>query len=197
MYTKAITVNLYTFHRNMSPIRGPFQGTDNTSSSHTERLRSGQTVCPPFPDPYLCPPQPMIPVCSCYSFSGTANFTLNNGTVVKHNRCCAVSDSLMSVPEWLAHHAGQKPFIVYIKRQVVVFHVPHLLIIKLPGSSWESVCELLNWIFCNSFIYFGVFMHLQAPVLSVSRCCLRREVGGISDDIFKSAHSLVQTSLCA
>lgn len=133
MHTKAITVNLYTFYRNMSAIRGPFQGTDNTNSSHTEHLRSGQTACPSFPDPYLCPPQPMIPVCSCYSFSGTANFTLNNGSVVKHNHCCALSDSLISVLEWLAHHAGQQPFIVYLKRQVVVFHVPHLFIIKVPG----------------------------------------------------------------
>ena len=49
MHTKAITVNLDTFHRNMSPIRGPFQGTDKTSSSHVEHLRSGQTARPAFP----------------------------------------------------------------------------------------------------------------------------------------------------
>lgn len=62
------------------------------------------------PDPYLCPPQTMIPVCSCYSFSGTANFTLNNGSVVKHKHRCAVSDSLISVQERPDSHASQKPF---------------------------------------------------------------------------------------
>lgn len=49
MHAKAITVNLYTFHRNMSPIRRPFPGTDKTNSAHTEHLRSGQTSSPPIP----------------------------------------------------------------------------------------------------------------------------------------------------
>lgn len=77
MHTKAITVNLYTFHRNMSPIRRPFLGTDKASCSHTQHLRSGQTARPAFlslsrslspPDPYLRPPRMMSSACSCYSF---------------------------------------------------------------------------------------------------------------------------------
>lgn len=57
-------------------------------------------------DPYLRLPQTMVPARSCYSFSSTANFTLNNGAVVKHERAC---DSLISLQKRLDSHAGQKP----------------------------------------------------------------------------------------
>lgn len=48
----------------------------------------------------------MVPACSCYSFPSTANFTLNNGAVVKHECGC---DSLIPLQERLDSHVGQKP----------------------------------------------------------------------------------------
>lgn len=107
MHTKAITVNLYSFHRNMSPIWGPFQETDKTGSTYTKHLKSGQAVCPSVPLPWS------LFLSATDDDSSTqlllilgANFTLNNGMVVKHKHDC---DSLISVQKQLSSHTGQKP----------------------------------------------------------------------------------------
>lgn len=65
--------------------------------------------------------------------SSTANFTLNNGLMVKNKCCCADSDSLILVQQRLDCHAGQKS-LLSTSKAVVFFYAPHMFIIKLLGD---------------------------------------------------------------
>lgn len=70
MHTKAITFNLYTFHRNTSPIRQPFLGTDKTAGSHCATSEALDTERVPLSARFLSPSPT------------SSNFTLiNNGNV--------------------------------------------------------------------------------------------------------------------